>query len=260
MALIKRSERSLACGGSKKTRIVADEHVGIVLQLAQRGAGFGLSRDKAIAHGTGAGVAGGVDDGPVAGTAAEIARQRVVDFGPVGSVTVAVEMREQAHDDAGRAKAALRAMTRRHRRLHRMQFPLMREVLHRDELAAIQLAKRGDAGVHRFIKQAAVVLPCDDDGTRAAIAFGAAFLGPGRALLKPQPVEHRGLRRKLIEPNGAVFPAKLDTVSGHLASDHGRDSNRQTYRHRRRHHLMDGDRDTSRPPIQTFAIFDFDAV
>jgi hypothetical protein len=94
----------------------------------------------------------------------------------------------------------------------------MREVLHRDEFAAIQLAEHSDASVHRFINQATVVLPCDDDSTRAAIAFGAAFLGSGRALLQPQPVEHRGLRREPIEPNGAIFSAKLNTVSGHLAS------------------------------------------
>ena len=114
-------------------------------------------------------------------------------------------------------------MTRRHRRLHRMQFSVVREVLDGDEFTTVQLAKRRDAGVDRFVQQAATALPCDDDGARAAIAFGAAFLGSGRALLEPQPVEYRGLRRKLIEPNGPVLPAELDAVSGHLVSEHERD-------------------------------------
>ena len=81
-------------------------------------------------------------------------------------------------------------MTRRHRRLHRMQFAFVRKILDGDEFAAIQLAKRGDARVHRLIKQAPAILPCDDDGTRAAIALRAAFLGAGGALFQPQPVQH----------------------------------------------------------------------
>ena len=228
MALIKRSERCLACGRREEAGVVADEDVGMVLQLTQRSDGAGLVCDEAIRHGTGAGLAGGVDNGPVAGTAAKIAREAIVDFCPAGSLAVAVEMREQAHDNAGRTKAALRPMTRRHRRLHRMQFPLVREVLHRDEFAAVQLAKCRDAGVHRFIKQTAIVLPCDDHGTRAAIAFGAALLGSRRTLLQPQPIEHRRLRRELIEPNGPAVPAELDAVSGHLASELGRDGRMST--------------------------------
>jgi len=222
MTLMKRRERRLACGHCKKARVVADEHIGAVLQLAQRCDGVGLPGGEAIRHGNGAGLPGGVDNGPVAGAAAEIARQRIVDCCPIGSLAIAVEMREQAHDDAGRAKAALRPVTGRHRGLHRMQFSLVREILDRDEFAAVQLAERRDAGVHRFIKQAPVMLPCDHHRARTAIAFGAAFLGSGRALLQPQPVEYRRLRRKPIEPDGSVFPAELNAVSRHLVSEHER--------------------------------------
>ena len=223
MALVERSERGLAGGCCEEAGFVADEHVGTVVQLAQRGDGAGLVGGEAVHRGAGAGFAGGVDDRPVAGAAAEIARETIVDLGAVGSLALAMEMREQAHDNARRAKTALRPMPRGHRRLHRMQPSVVRKVLHRDQFAAVELAECGDAGVDRLINQAAVVLPGDHHGAGAAIAFGAAFLGSGRALLQPQPVEHGCLRHKPIEPNGPAFAAELDAVSGHLGSGLGRD-------------------------------------
>ncbi len=110
-------------------------------------------------------------------------------------------------------------MPRGHRALHGMELALVRKVLHRDQLTTVQLAKRGDTGVDRFIDQAAIAFPCNDDGARAAIALTAAFLGSRRALLKPQPIQYRRLRQKPIKPDDLVLPAKLDAVSRHLASE-----------------------------------------
>jgi hypothetical protein len=70
--------------------------------------------------GAGANFEGGIDDRPIASAAAEISRQRIVDVVARGRTVAAVIMGKQAHDDTGRAKAALRTVLARHHFLHRM--------------------------------------------------------------------------------------------------------------------------------------------
>ena len=76
-----------------------------------------------------------------------------------------------------------------HRLLHRMKHAVAREVFHRDDLAAVELADKQDAGIHRLINQPLAAQPPNDHGASAAIAFGAAFLGAGRAFGQAQIIE-----------------------------------------------------------------------
>src|ERR1700682_5068785 len=62
----------------------------------------------------------GLDDGAVAGAAAQVSRQRMDDRVASGLRAGYIE-REERHHEAGRAEAALRGMTVDHRLLHRMQ-------------------------------------------------------------------------------------------------------------------------------------------
>src|SRR6185369_7348528 len=77
-----------------------------------------------------------VDDRAIAGAAAEIARERIVDRRAAGHALVME--REQRHHDAGRAEAALRSMVIDHRLLHRMQRAVgAAQILDRDKLLAV---------------------------------------------------------------------------------------------------------------------------
>ena len=124
-------------------------------------------------------------------------------------------MGKQAHDDAGRAKAALRAVLARHHFLHRMQDPVVGEVLDGDQLTAIDLAEQRDARIDRLVDQTAVVLALDDNGASAAIAFGAALFGADRTLLQTQPIENGGARGKLGDADRTAATQKLQDFSVH---------------------------------------------
>ena len=63
--------------------------------------------------------------------------------------------REQAHHDARRAEAALRAVMIDHRLLDRVQRLAVGEILDRDEFRAVELAEEQDAGVDRLVGQLA---------------------------------------------------------------------------------------------------------
>ena len=120
-----------------------------------------------------------VDDRPIAGAAAQISRQHIVNLVAAGAAAILVKVSEQAHHDAGRAEAALRAVLARHRLLDRMQYAAFGKIFDRDQFAAFQLAEQRDAGIDRLIDQAAVALARHDDGAGAAIALRAAFFGAG---------------------------------------------------------------------------------
>ena len=118
-------------------------------------------------------------------------------------------MGKQAHHDAGRAKAALRAVIAGHGLLHRMQHALVGQILDGDQFGAVELAEQSDAGIDRLVDQSAVALAHDHDSAGAAIAFRAAFLGADRPLLQAQPVEQSGARRKFADPHAAAAPLEL---------------------------------------------------
>ena len=75
-----------------------------------------------------------------------------------------------------------------HRLLDRMQ-RAVREILDRDDLAAVDLAQQQDAGIERLVAHHAVDHAANDHRAGAAIALGAAFLGANGAFLKPQVIQ-----------------------------------------------------------------------
>ena len=88
------------------------------------------------------------DDRGVAGAAAEIAGERVVDRLLAGQRVGRAGQGEHRHDEAGRAEAALRAVAVDHRLLHRVQPPVgALEVLDGEQLAAVEGRHELDAGV-----------------------------------------------------------------------------------------------------------------
>ena len=218
MLRIKLRQRLLARRRSKERAGIADEKIGLVVERVKR-----LQPRRGIAGEpiVGAAVADlerRVDDRPIAGAAAQIPRQHIVDFVAARAAVALVIVREQAHHDARRAKAALRAMQTRHRLLHRMQHAVFGEILDRDQFGAVELAEQRDARIDRLVSQAAIALAHDDDGAGAAIAFRAAFFGAGRSLLQTQPVQHGGARRK-IRRAARVRPSLRNCrISGHDAA------------------------------------------
>ena len=199
MLHIELREGLLARGRGEERRFIADEHIRLVVERAERlQPRRGLARESIV----GAGLADferRIHDRPIAGAAAEIAGQHVVDGVAAGIAAARLIVREQAHHDAGRAEAALRAVQARHRFLHGMQRAVLGEILDRDQLCAVDLAEQRDAGIDRLMHQAAVALARHHHGAGAAIALRAAFLGAGRTLLKAQPIKQRGARRKLLD-------------------------------------------------------------
>jgi len=138
-----------------------------------------LPCNETIRRRSGTDLAGGVDDRSIAGAAAEITCQRIVDPCAVGPVAFAMKMREQAHDDTRRAKAALRAVAIDHRLLDGVQRAIwLAQVFHGIEGAAVEGGQELDAGVDGLEGETAFAIEfADDDGAGAAVAFRAAFLG-----------------------------------------------------------------------------------
>jgi hypothetical protein len=81
-----------------------------------------------------------------------------------------------------------------HLPLHRVERATIGEVFYGDDLGAIGLAGEKDARVHRLItKPAADVFP-HHNGARAAVPFGASFLGTDGVLVKTKVIEQRQRR------------------------------------------------------------------
>ena len=123
-------------------------------------------------HGGGLGGFGGADDWGVTGAAAQVAGElRVVIRGPVEMVG--------GHGDgkARRAKAALAAVIVDHGLLHGMQAAIRRgKPFDGGDGFAVDLGQEQDAAV----QGAVTLIVADHNGTGAAIAFVAAFLGAGQ--------------------------------------------------------------------------------
>ena len=81
----------------------------------------------------------------------------------------------------GVQKPPLRPVAIDHRLLHRMQAPVLSEVLDRDQLRAIKHAEKLDAGIDRLIDEPALDEPADGDRAGAAVALPAAFFGTDEA-------------------------------------------------------------------------------
>jgi hypothetical protein len=122
---------------------------------------------------------------------------------------------KQTHDDARRAKPALRTVVARHGFLHGMQHAIVGEILDSQQFATVQLPEQRDAGVERLVNQSAAALAHHHDRASAAIAFRATLFGTDRPLLQAQPVEHGRARRKIADAHSAAAPLKLQDVSAH---------------------------------------------
>jgi hypothetical protein len=97
---------------------------------------------------------------------------------------------EQAHHDPRCAEAALRAVQVDHRLLHRMEDAAIGEILDRDQLRAVELADKQDAGVDRVVTEPAAAKAGEHHRAGAAIALAAPLLRPFGQRLLAQPVEH----------------------------------------------------------------------
>ena len=166
------------------------------------------ARDRVVEHRE-----AGFDDGPVAGTAAQVAGQRVAQGRPVGPGAargVILVHGGQAHHEAWRAEAALRPVAIHHGLLGRVGRMGAAQVFHRQQRAAIQRGQELDAGIDRLqchAPRGGGVGLTDDDGAGAAVAFRAAFLGAGAARILSQPLEHRSRWR---HPADLLHPASVD--------------------------------------------------
>jgi hypothetical protein len=127
---------------------------------------------------------------------------------------------EQPHHETGRAETALRAMLLDHRLLDRMQLAVG-NIFNGDHLGAVSLPREHDAGIDRPIDDAASVKTAQHDRAGTAVALGAAFLGAGRALLKPQIVEERHVRRKIGALDQTAAAIKSDLVAHVFTSRRG---------------------------------------
>jgi len=108
---------------------------------------------------------------------------------------------EQAHDDPGGAKTALRGVVIDHCPLQRMQLAALGKVLDRDEFRSVELAQEQYAGVERLVGERPGLEPRQNDGASAAIPLGAALLRPLRSHFLAQPIENGRTRGKAIEHN-----------------------------------------------------------
>jgi len=142
---------------------------------------------------------GGIDDRAVAGAAAQIARQGIVDLAAAGPCAILLEIHApQGHDETGRAKAALGTVALDHGLLHRVQGAIvLLQVLHRKQGLAVERGNELDAGIDRVHPDLAILERADHDRAGAAIAFGAAFLGAGAVQVVAQVLQN-GLSRRGI--------------------------------------------------------------
>ena len=174
-----------------------------------------------------------VQDGPVAGATAQVARQvvgKLLARGRGAGRQVALVAGPQRHHETGGAEAALRAVAVDQRTLHRVQFvtpprvrrPNLLQVFDREQRLAVQRGQKLDAGVHRLQrKPARTGLAGFADHHRAGttVAFVAAFLGAGAALVLAQPVEHRACARRVVDLDDFAAVEEAQGTRVHCGSD-----------------------------------------
>ena len=171
---------------------------GVALQGGQLGGQGGAVEFDArqFAH-----AAGGVDDRPIAGAAAQVARQGVVDLAAARLLAVLFQVHApQGHDEAGRAEAALGTVAFDHRLLHRMQGAVgLLQVFDREQRLAVESGSELDAGIDGLQRERAIFERADDDRAGAAVAFGAAFLGAGAMQILTQMLQDGAGRRHVAD-------------------------------------------------------------
>ena len=168
----------------------------------------------------------GVEDGPVAGAAAQVARQLVGELlacrDAAAGVVVLVRIPHRHHEARG-AEAALRAVALDHRLLGRVQRAVRAlQVLDSEERLAVQRRQELDAGVDRPQRQTAHGRRvarggalADHDRAGAAVALVAALLGAGAARVFAQPVEHAAGRCGIDDLDDLTTVEEADRATGH---------------------------------------------
>src|SRR5439155_20957359 len=141
-----------------------------------------------------------VDDVLVARAAAQVPAQRVADLRIAGGCVVAQE-RDERHEDAGGAEAALQRVRFAEGGLQRVELVGGgREAFDGRQLSAVRLHREHQAGAHR--------LAVEQHGAGAAHAVLAADVGAGEPQVLAQEVAQE-------EPRLDVAPV-LDPVDGHV--------------------------------------------
>ena len=162
----------------------------------------------------------GVDDGAVAGAAAQVAGQGVDDGLAAGAGGVVLIQREQAHREAWRAEAALGAVATYQRLLHRVQAPGAGEggeVFDGEHGLAVEGGQEADAGIDGPQLQRAADGLAERHGAGAAVAFAAAFLGAGGVHVFAQPVEQAARRCSAFDLTDGAAEPELDGAFAHAA-------------------------------------------
>ena len=160
----------------------------------------------------------GVEDGAVAGAAAQVAGEGVGDGRAVGAGGVVLVEGEQAHREAGRAEAALGAVAVRQGPLDRVQAVGAGEggeVFDGEQRLAVEGGQQAEAGIDGPQLQRAADGLADHHAAGAAVAFGAAFLGAGGADVLAQPVEHRAGRGDARDLAYRAAEPELDGAFAH---------------------------------------------
>ncbi len=100
-----------------------------------------------------------------------------------------------------------------HGLLHGMQRAVAGcQMLHCHDMGAVQRAQKTDAGIDAFITQRTVQQPPDQHRARAAVAFRAAFLGPGQPLADAEVIEKRVCRSEIPKRDRFAVEDEADRV------------------------------------------------
>jgi hypothetical protein len=166
----------------------------------------------------------GVEDGAVAGAAAQVARKvlhRLRARHATALADLGLVQREQAHHEARRAEAALRAVVIDQRLLHRVQGPggrgsalgadqwVVRQILGCPERLAVDGVRQGDAGVDGTVADATTLGLAHDHGAGAAVAFAAALFGSSVAQVFAQQLQQRAVWGNIGQCDGLATANEL---------------------------------------------------
>ena len=157
------------------------------------GRGRARARRERIVGGRGlAGGAGSGEDRPVAGAAAEIALQRVLDLARRSPAACASRARRAtSRSPACRSRTASRAARPSPAGPDAASPPRADRCSTVTTWQPIERGEEADAGVDRLVAQRLPASAADEHGAGAAVALGAAFLGAAEPAVQPQVVEQR---------------------------------------------------------------------
>ena len=172
-----------------------------------------------------------VQDGPVAGAAAQVARQlglRQFARNTLALRHMVLVHAKQAHDKAGRAKAALRAVALHHRLLRRMQRtggPALqqrvgRQVFHGPQGQPLHRMGHAYAAVDGLEAQRTTLGLAQNHGAGAAVAFAAAFLGAGAAQVFAQQLQQGAGGWYIAQRHHLAAPDELNGLIHRLGHKH----------------------------------------